>query len=214
MSKRPKSGPTSFGFKRHNGKLVAHDDEAPIRLRIFELFAEHQRKKTVAEILNAEGHRTRADVLFTAQTVTRLLTEKSVIGIKGEIEAIVPEELWERCNAILRAQQKAGGVTRTVAHLFSGLVHCNCGQKMYVPSNAQKYVCGDCRNKIATEDLEMIFRSQLKGYNLPGDAEQSAQTLHNDWPKLPFKFKREFVEAVTKRIEVADKKVTCFLFSL
>ena len=140
MPKRPKSGPASFGFKRHNGKLVAHEDEAPIRLLMFELFAEHQRKKTVADILYADGHRTRAGVLFTAQTITRLLTDKSVTGIEGEVEAIVPMGLWDRCNAILDAQRNAGGAKRTVAHLFSGLVHCSCGQKMYVPSNAQKYV--------------------------------------------------------------------------
>ena len=181
---------------------------------MFELFTEHQRKKTVAEILNSEGYRTRVGVYFTAQTITRLLIEKAVTGIKGKVEAIVPKELWERCNAILNAQQSTGGVKRTVAHLFSGLVHCACGQKMYVPSNARKYVCNDCRNKIATDDLEMVFRSQIKNYNLPTDIKQSILNLYNNWPELPFKFKREIIETITKRIEVADKKVTCFLFSL
>ncbi len=214
VPKSPKSGPTGCGFKRHNGKLVAHEDEAPIRLHMFELFAEHQRKKTVAEILNAEGHRTRANVFFTAQTISRLLSEKAVTGVEGEDEAIVPQELWERCNAILRAQKNAGGAKRTATHLFSDLVHCTCGQKMYVPSNGRKYVCSDCRNKIATDDLEVVFRSQLKSYHLPNDTKQSTQNLHHDWPELPFKFKREFVETITKRIEVADNKVTCFLFSL
>ncbi len=75
---------------------------------------------------------------------------------------------------------------------------------MYVPSNARKYVCADCRNKITTEDLEMIFRSQIKGYPLPADAPEAGSKLYDDWPKLPFKFKREFVETVTKRIEVAE----------
>lgn len=214
MSNRPRSGPTSFGYRRHEGRLVADETEAPIRRRVFELFAEHQRKKTVAEILNAEGHRTRAGVMFTAQTITRLLTDTSVTGIEGEAEAIVPEELWERCNTILQAQQTAGGAKRGVAHLFSGFVHCACGQKMYVPSNARKYVCSDCRNKIATEDLEMVFRSQLNAYALPDDALPKGRSIYNDWPTLPFKSKRDVVEAVTKRIEVADKKVTCFLFSL
>lgn len=213
-SKRPKSGPASFGFKRHNGKLVAHEGEAPIRLRMFELFAEHQRKKTVAEILNAEGHRTRAGVFFTAQTITRLLTDKSVTGVPGEVEAIVPKDLWERCNAILREQKKAGGARRTVAHLFSGLVHCMCGQKMYVPSNTKKYVCSDCRNKCATEDLEMVFRSRLKSYTLPDALGPAVLNLHDNWPEMPFEVKRRIVETITQRIEIGDKKVTCFLFSL
>ncbi len=214
MPKRPKSGPASFGYKRHDGRLVAHEDEASIRLYIFELFVEHQRKKTVAEILNAEGYRTRASVLFTAQTISRLLTEEAVTGIEGKVEAIVPRELWERCNAILDAQQKAGGAKRTATHLFSGLVHCSCGQKMYVPSSGKKYVCSDCRNKIATDDLEVIFRFQLKTYEFPIDNKQSMLNIHHDWSTLSFKFKREFVETITKRIDVADKKVTCFLYSL
>lgn len=214
MTPPPKTGPARFGYRRENGMLIADPDEAPVCLRIFELFAEHQRRQTAADILHQEGHRTRAGAMFTAQTITRLLTDKTVLGIKGEVEAIVPKELWERCNAILDAQKAAGGATRGVAHLFSGLVHCVCGQKMYVPSNGRKYVCPDCRNKIAADDLEFVFRSQMKSYPLPDRTTSNTQDLYDTWPQLPFKAKREIVEAVTKRIDVADKKVTCSLFSL
>ena len=85
---------------------------------------------------------------------------------------------------------------------------------MYVPSKGRKYVCNDCRIKIAAEDLELIFRSQLKTYALSDAASPSNQTLHECWPTLSFKNKREIVEAVTKRIDVAGKKITCYLFSL
>lgn len=208
------TGPASFGYRRQDGRLVPDESEAPIRRRIFELFAEHQRKKTVAEILNAEGHRTRAGVLFTAQTITRLLTDENVKGISGEVEALVPEDLWERCNAILRSQKNTGGARRKVINLFSGYVYCACGPKMYVPSNTRKYICGDCRNKIASGDLEMIFRSQLKNLGSPNDGETAIGQLYERWPFLSFDDKRAVVEAVTNRLEVGDKKVTCFLFSL
>ena len=194
--------------------FVADENEAPIRRRIFALFAEHQRKKVVAEILNAEGHRTRNDAIFTTQTISRLLTEEAVTGIDGEVEALISHELWEQCQSILEAQKISGGAKRSVSHLFSGFLHCTCGQKMYVPTNGKKYVCPDCRNKIATDDMERIFWSQMKTYALPGAVSTSPLNLHDHWPTLSFKNKREVVEAVTKRIEVADKKVTCFLYSL
>jgi len=54
--------------------LVLDPIEAPIRKRMFELFFEHQRKKTVAEILNAEGAKTRNGLDFTGQTVGPFLT--------------------------------------------------------------------------------------------------------------------------------------------
>ncbi len=194
--------------------FLADPDEAPVCLRIFELFAEHQRRQTVAEILNQEGYRSRTGSAFTTQTITRLLNEEAVTGIEGEVEAIVPRDLWERCQSILQAQQAAGGARRSVSHLFSGFVHCRCGQKMYVPSKGKKYVCPDCLNKIAADDLEHIFRTQLQSYALPDAASPSGRNLCDLWPNLTFRNKREVVEAVTKRIDVADKKVTCFLYSL
>ena len=111
MSK-PKTGPTSFGYQRKGGILVKDPLEAPIRHRIFELFAKHQRKKTVAEILNAEGARTRNGAHFTGQTISRLLQDEQVVGIPGEIEELVPKELFELCQTILTAQSRDGGAKR------------------------------------------------------------------------------------------------------
>ncbi|WP_417455908.1 recombinase family protein [Kordiimonas sp.] len=209
-----RAGPTPYGYKREGGQLALNPDEAPARLRLFELFAEHGRKKTVAEIINAEGHRTRASVMFTSQTLTRLLTDPRVLGVPGEVEQLVPQELWDRCQAILQSQEGKGGVTRKVTNLFSGVLFCSCGQKMYVPSSSPKYVCSDCRNKIAPDDIEDIFHAQLEAYPLPADLASAEESLFDKWPSLPFESKRTVVEAITKRIEVADKKVICFLYIL
>lgn len=209
-----RSGPTSFGYERRDGKLVAHPREAPIRRRIFELFAQHQRKKTVAEILNAEGAKTRNGSHFTGQTIGRLLQDAKVTGVPRIAEALVPKELFDRCNAILIAQRTSGGAKRKVVHLFAGFVFCACGQKMYVPSNAPKYVCGDCRAKIPADDLEAVFCSQLYAYALPKNLAAEFSDLTHLWPTLSFETKREIVECVTKRIEIGDKKVTCSLVSL
>lgn len=212
-----RTGPTSFGYRREGARLVADPTEAPIRRRMFELFAEHQRKKTVAEILNAEGARTRNDAYFTGQTVGRLLEDENVVGVRGSIDALVPKELFERCKTILASQRQTGGAKRKAVHLFSGMVFCRCGEKMYVPSNSDKYVCGQCRTKIPTDDLEAVFVTQLADYEVSSLDEIGSKTLsemNHFWSKLPFEDRREIVECMTQRVEIADKKVTCFLIAL
>lgn len=210
----PKTGPTSFGYRRQDGRLVKDLREAPIRYRIFELFAKHQRKKTVAEILNAEGTKTRNDAQFTGQTISRLLKEKQVVGIPGKVEALVPQELYDLCQTILTAQSRDGGAKRKVVHLFAGLVFCSCGQKMYVPSNAEKYICNECRTKIPADDLEAIFWFQFSNYELPKLSKIKVQNTDLDYSTLPFSTKREIIECVTQHIEINNETVTCSLVIL
>ena len=206
---RPKpSGPPSVGYFRRGGMLRVDANEAPIRRRIFELFAEHKRKKTVAEILNADGHRTRSGALFTGPTIGRLIKDKTVIGIEGVSEAIVPKELWEGCNATLQDQEKSGGAKRSVVHLFAGLVRCQCGEKMYVASRSDKYTCGACRTKIPKDDLEAIFQAQLPNYDV------ADTTISSEWESLSFEFKRELLELLVDDISIAPKRVALRLHAL
>lgn len=186
---KPLSGKAPYGYTWKDKKLVAHPDEAPVRRLIHELFDQHKRMKTVARILNERGYRTRNNKQWSDMAVRFQLKDPTAKGVhrrnyttnggKGkawvikpenehiynEVEAIVPPELWERCNAALEARfTHRRRPAKKPAHLFSGFVFCHCGQPMYVPTKSPKYTCQKCRNKIPYSDLEEIFLEEVHGY--------------------------------------------------
>ncbi len=201
-------GQAPYGYQWKDKKLIPDVKEAPIRKLMYELFREHKRKKAVARILNEKGYRTRNNSKFSDTTVDRLLRDPVAKGIRRanytrsndsskawelkpenewvliEVEAIVPEELWSECNAVLDAQREKGKrITQPTLHLFAGLTYCACGPKMYVLSNSPKYTCQKCRNKIPKDDLEAVFIEQIKHFSVSSDEinahlERANTTIH------------------------------------
>lgn len=182
-------GQAPFGYQWKDKRLIPDPEEAPIRVRLFELFAQHRRKKAVARLLNEAGYRARKGTKFSDTTVDRLLRDPLAKGqrrsnyakslgnkqqwvlkpesdwVWTEVEPIVSVELWDRCNQILTEQSTKGNrIGKRPVWLFAGRVSCVCGKKMYVKSGSIKFNCDACKNKIAVADLEEIFREHLRNF--------------------------------------------------
>lgn len=210
--KRAKSGPTSFGYRRKDGRLYLDPIEAPILRRMFDLFVMHRRKKTVALELTFEKAKTRSGSDFTGQTVGRLLTNDIVLGLDGEVEPLITQEQFDNVQNILAMQK--GQAKRKTAHLFAGLVNCGCGGKMYVPSGSRKYVCRDCKAKIHKHDLEAVFIGKIKlHYSTEIDAADLMRLLDR-WSILDMADKRAILESTTKHIKIERNLVTLSLVAL
>ncbi len=204
---KPIGGKAPFGYQWKEGKFIPHPEEAPVCKKVFELFLEHKRLKTVARLLNKAGYRTSKGAEFYDRTIHRILINPAAKGkrranytknqgkaktwkIKPEkdwvyhdVEPIVSEELWNQCNFILEERQKnSKPAAKKTVQLFSGLLYCQCGNKMYVPSTmTNKYVCQKCRNKIPSIDLENIFYHQIKTQFLSSsEIEKYLKKVHHE----------------------------------
>jgi hypothetical protein len=88
-------------------------------------------------------------------------------------------------------------------HLFTSIVQCECGPKMYMRNLSPKYVCPKCKRKISPDDLEEIFQEQLKSF-LFSDTEIQR---HLDQEKLLLIDKGELLDVQTKEWQKVKQRV-------
>ena len=221
-------GEAPYGYKWENKVLVINPTEAPVRKLIHELFAQHKRKRTVVKILTDQGYRTRRGENFSDVSIDRMLRDPIVKGMrrvnytestgekKGwklkpkedwtfvEVPRIISDELWNNCNSILDEMAKNGKVRRKGVHLFSEILECHCGTKMYMRSNYPKYICLECKNKIGSDDLEAIFHEQLKSFLFSDTEIQN----HLNAEKLTVLDKEKLLQARKKELQILKQKVS------
>lgn len=232
-------GAAPFGYRYEGHQLIPDPKEAPVVRRMYELFAEHGRVRTVCRLLNDAGHRMRKGAKFGYTTVHRLLTDTTPggrhrlnyarsLGDKNkwvlkpesdwtylEVEPIVSQDLWQRVNTTLAERRFSKKPAKRPKQLFAGVVYCDCGGKMYVPSNTPKYVCYACtkrpKNKIPIADLEKVFHSQLKDFFF--SPEQIAEHLQS--ADITLKEKTELLASMeaeqTKLVAEGEKLYQLYL---
>jgi len=198
---KPLNGQAPFGYLYKDKDLIPHPDEAPVRKRMYELFIQTGRIRATARLLNEAGYRTREGHKFGYSTVKRLIRNPTAKGlhvinftknvgrgkawrlkpqdqwVERQVEPIISEKMWDEANRLLdERSERRKRPGKPPVKLFSGLVVCHCGRKMYPRVNTPKYVCPACTNKIPIDVLEGIFYEQLKGFFLSRtDVENSLQ---------------------------------------
>jgi DNA invertase Pin-like site-specific DNA recombinase len=138
-------GPTPFGYRLENKKLVVHEVEARTVREAFRLFLEHRQAARVARLLNAAGLLPRARPSRPAQgglrwrkeAVARLLRSPLYAGRvpygdevhPGEHPALVDADTFETAQSLLGAKRGHFREGRKAPeYLLRGLLRCKrCG---------------------------------------------------------------------------------------
>lgn len=192
-------------------KLIVNQDEAAQVRVIFELYIEHEGLLPVVEELDRRGWRNkqwttrkgtqRGGRMFDKNSLWHLLTNVTYIGKikykdeihKGEHEAIVNEEIWQRVQARLRHNGRSSGATvrNKFGALLKGLLHCvpcDCAMspthstrqgkryRYYVCTRAQMRGRRTCPSgSIPAGEIEQFVVAQIK--SIGRDTELIAKTI-------------------------------------
>jgi DNA invertase Pin-like site-specific DNA recombinase len=107
-------GKVPLGYDVKDRKLVVNDAEAARLRMIFERFAEMGSATALAKQLRAEGVTTKTGKLIDKGDIYKLLNNRTYIGDaphkgvihRGEHQAIVSRELWDRVHEILQVSPR------------------------------------------------------------------------------------------------------------
>ncbi|MBT8342778.1 MAG: recombinase family protein [Desulfatitalea sp.] len=190
-----------LGYDVHpqGGRLVVNQDEAEQVRAIYQLYLEHQAMIPVVHELQRRGWTTKywttkkgrelGGKPFRKASLFRLLTNTIYTGnvdfkgtiYKGEHEAIMDAETWQRVQETLRRNGKTGGerVRNKYGALLKGLLFCTpCGTGMvhtytsrsrkiyryYVCLNAQQRGWQSCPSKsINAHEIETAVVNHIRG---------------------------------------------------
>ena len=181
-------GTVPLGYIVDNKRLVVFEEEAKIVRAIFQRFIETQAPKLIAGELNAAGYRTRQGKVWRRDHIYRILNNHTYIGevkykdaiCKGEQEAIISREVWDRTREILKSSRSGGNPRdwKGVVAPLKGVLRCgHCGCAMmptYSSSGNKRYYYYQCYqdnqrehqecpvHQIPAEDVEMLVRLQVR----------------------------------------------------
>ncbi len=157
-------GKVPLGYDVADRKLVVNDTEAARVRRVFELFVETGSGVETVRRLQAEGVTAKSGRPLDKGDVYKILHLRTYIGevthkgnvYRGEHEATVPRELWDRAHAILQVspRTRAAQNRQHAPALLKGLIfgvdgralsptHCRKKGRLYRYYVAQRVLKGD-----------------------------------------------------------------------
>ncbi|WP_037301969.1 recombinase family protein [Rubritepida flocculans] len=126
-------GKVPLGYDVANRKLVVNEAEAARVRRVFELFVETGSGVETVRRLQAEGITSKSGKLLDKGDVYKALNLRTYIGevthkgniYRGEHQAIVPRDLWERAHSILQVspRSRAAQNRQHAPALLKGLIY-------------------------------------------------------------------------------------------
>src|SRR6266508_2429067 len=147
-------GSTRFGYvrDRERKEIVPDPSRADIVRRIFRMYAEERMgAEAIAQVLNAEGHRSKNGVPFARPNVLWILRNPVYVGrvvFRGKVhagshEGIVDEQIFEAVQAILAERRDSQALKRghPSDYMLSGVLRCGRCRKAYVGTAAHGRKC-------------------------------------------------------------------------
>jgi site-specific DNA recombinase len=142
-------GSTPFGYLRDRDRKQIVPDPARVDVvrRIFRMYAEDRMgAEAIAQVLNAEGHRSKNGVPFARPNVIWILRNPAYVGrvaFRGKVhpgrhDAIIDEETFDGVQAILAERGESQALKRGHAsdYMLSGVLRCGRCRKAYVGTAA------------------------------------------------------------------------------
>jgi site-specific DNA recombinase len=187
-------GKGPFGYHWVEGKIIPNPEEAPVVKRAYQIFLETGKLLTTCNQLKEEGLYSRSKKVYKPTSLKRLLSDTIYKGIRRanyakslgnkknwvlkpekdwvytNVQPLVSEEEWDAANKIFEETARRYTSFKTVPKvgrfLFSGILKCQCGEKLYVapyPSmKIPRYACKKCRLRINEDVIEDNFRNALR----------------------------------------------------
>lgn len=159
------NGGIMLGYDVVDKKLVPNEAEAKIVREIFELRAEGHGYKTITNIMNSSGHKTKKGNNFSTIAIKTILNNKEYAGLntwgkkedwnikrrkgkvdvmperKGSHQPIISMELWEKVQAVNKANAEVFTPIKSYSGNFflSGVLKCPvCGAGMVMSKNKKR----------------------------------------------------------------------------
>lgn len=165
------SGPTAFGYNpadQPSAPITINAYEASIVQQIFEMYEKGNGFRAIANTLNKAGHYTKRGNPFSITAVKDILTNPLYKGhvryrnhidwnkkrrrgknpnpiiVKGQHEAIITEDQWDRVNLQMKQRSKTPKVIGDGSNILTGVLHCpECGGAMAASNTTNRLKNGE-----------------------------------------------------------------------